>query len=122
MHESLVFISLVLAAFALTIASAFMLILLSRNSKSTLNSRIYSGALSTENEMIGKGQIFDFNNQNHTKRPMHTTHTDMMWKLGRFTHNSSIDTYFYMAIFTPSYKNYARILRRKITEKAKETD
>ncbi|HTM64374.1 MAG TPA: hypothetical protein VL360_07730 [Gammaproteobacteria bacterium] len=118
----IVFISLILVISVLSLASVLMLSLISRRSELKRKSTIYSGVIDNETEMIGKGNLFDFDRENPNKMPMHITYMDMIWQLGRFSHNNSIDTYFYMATFIPSYKNYARILRRKVAVKTKETD
>lgn len=115
-------ISLLFAAAGLMIASVLMLIIFSRYSKSTHHSEIYSGAMNFENGMTGRGMAFNFNDLRLTKGPMHTSYMDMIWTLGRLSKNNSVNTYFYMAYFIPSYKNYARILRRKMSEKIKETN
>lgn len=83
---------------------------------------IYTGEIGAANEMIGKGELFDFREnavQGKTTQ-VNTTLLNVLGNIGKFSQNGSIDTYFYMAYYIPSNKEYATVLHRKQKVKDEE--
>lgn len=64
--------------------------------------------------MVGEGGLFNFDETTRlTKIPLDSTYLSMMWHLGRFSTDSNVNTYFYMAFYVPSQQQYASELRKQ---------
>lgn len=90
----------------------------------TKRSVIFTGLLDKPNTMVGTGKIFDFSpisSGNHHMR-MNTTYLNMMWHLGSFSNDNTVNTYFYIAFYIPPQHQYAAPLRRKSAAKEKGTN
>lgn len=108
---------------ALSTVTVLSLLLASRQRRQTTSSALYSGKIGAPTDMIGEGEIFDFSTdamQNKIMQ-MNTTSLNMLWHLGRFSKDSAVDTYFYMAFYIPPQQQYAGSLKRKKTRTASTT-
>lgn len=122
-QSSSMMISLVLAGLAL-LAMLGLTRLRSRKSSNDIKQTTYTGQLTDATEMIGKGDVFDFNRHlnNGQVIPMNTTYLNMLWKVGKFSNEGAVDTYFYMAYYIPSLHAYAATLQNKKAETRQKTD
>ncbi len=84
----------------------------------------FSGQIVQPTDMVGKGEVFDFNRHlsNGQVIPMNTTYLNMLWKVGKFSNEGAVDTYFYMAYYIPSMRAYAATLQNKKAEIRQKTD
>lgn len=82
----------------------------------------FTGTLGQSTELVGSGEIFDFNRALSSMQtmPLNSTYLNMMWHLGRLTNDNGVNTYFYMAFYIPPHQKYAAALRR--TRVRKETE
>ncbi len=84
----------------------------------------FTGMLGQSTELVGEGELFDFNDVPLSMQtlPVNSTYLNMMWHLGRFTHDNGVNTYFYMAFYIPPHQKYAAALRRKRVRKETESN
>jgi hypothetical protein len=96
----------------------------SRKTKDEVKKSVFSGQIVQATEMVGKGEVFDFNRHlsNGQVIPMNTTYLNMLWKVGKFSNEGAVDTYFYMAYYIPSMRAYAATLQNKKAEIRQKTD
>lgn len=81
-------------------------------------SSVYSG-VTAENEMVGKGELFDFNGKlvKGKVTPINTTYLDLLWRVGKFSKEGSMNTYFYMVYYIPPQQAYAQQLKKAVQVK-----
>lgn len=107
--------------FALILAS-LVLRAQSRRSSVAVKTSSYSGVLTDPTDLIGKGELFDFTNDlvNNKLMTINTNYLNMLWKVGKFSNEGAVNTYFYMAYYIPSQQAYAATLQKnRQTEKDK---
>ncbi len=102
--------------------SLLLLLLHARKEKQAPTSNLYSGMPDT-NAMVGKGKLFDFNGNVMKGRvtPINTTFLNMLWHVGKFTKEGSMNTYFYMAFYIPPQQDYAKSLQKQDAKQTEET-
>jgi hypothetical protein len=114
-----IFVWSAIGLFALLLSS-LILRAQSRRSSTVVKASSYSGPLTDPTDLIGKGELFDFTNDlvNNKAMTINTNYLNMLWKVGKFSKDGAVNTYFYMAYYVPSQHAYASTLQNnKLNEK-----
>jgi hypothetical protein len=79
------------------------------------NESSYVGAVGEPTEMVGKGDIFNFNlrPENRLVMPLNTNNLNILCNMGKFSQDGAVNTYFYIAYYIPSQHAYAAVLQKK---------
>tara|TARA_R110000868_G_scaffold248315_4_gene504826 strand:- start:454 stop:1389 length:936 start_codon:yes stop_codon:yes gene_type:complete len=101
-----------------------LFISLSRRSAPAVKSSLYAGYEDESDKMVGKGELFDFSGKvlKGNITPIDTNYLNMLWHVGKFSKEGSMNTYFYMAFYKHPQNAYATTLKENEKSKDKERD